>query len=116
MKPNFEQYKYEFALQRVEKLLPLVEDTVDGTISPEGIELMIMSDIVEAYEKEHFPISKPTIAELLQLTLAEKGMTQKQLAAEIGVSPARVNDYVTGRAEPTLRVARMLCTVLGILS
>lgn len=114
MKRNIEQAKYEFALKKVEDLLPLVEDTPEGVLSPEGIELMIMSDIVEAYEKEHFPIGKPTISELIQLSLTEKGMTQKQLAEEIGISPARVNDYVSGRAEPTLRVARLLCSVLGI--
>ena len=33
---------------------------------------------------------------------------------KIGVSPTRINDYVTGRAEPTLKVARLLCATLGI--
>ncbi|MBR4389978.1 MAG: helix-turn-helix transcriptional regulator [Prevotella sp.] len=40
-------------------------------------------------------------------------MTQKQLAMEIGVSPSRINDYISGRAEPTLKIARQLCTTLG---
>ena len=114
MNRNIEKEKYEFALKRIEDLLPLVEDTPDGVSSQEGIELMIMSEIVESYEKEHFPIAKPTVAELIQLSLEEKGISQKQLASEIGVSPARINDYVTGRAEPTLRIARLLCTTLGI--
>ena len=114
MTTDIEKCKYEFALKRVEELLPLVDDTVEGARSPEGIELMIMSDVVETYEKEHFPIDKPTISELIQLSLEEKGMSQKQLAEEIGISPARISDYVSGRAEPTLRVARLLCTVLGI--
>ncbi len=74
----------------------------------------MMSDIVIAYEKEHYPIEKPTVAELIELSLEEKGMTQRQLANEIGVSPSRVNDYIAGRSEPTLRVARMLCRVLEI--
>ena len=74
----------------------------------------MMSDIVIAYEKEHYPIEKPTVAELIELSLEEKGMTQRQLANEIGVSPSRVNDYIAGRSEPTLRVARMLCRVSGI--
>ena len=114
MKPDIEKCKYEFALKRMEALLPLVEDTIYGTTSPEGVELLIMSEIVEAYEKQHFPIEKPTISELIQLSLEEKGMTQKQLAEEIGISQARISDYVSGRAEPTLRIARLLCTVLGI--
>ena len=41
-------------------------------------------------------------------------MTQKQLASEIGVSPSRINDYVTGCSEPTLKIARLLCKVLNI--
>ena len=41
-------------------------------------------------------------------------MSQKQLAAEIGVSTSRISDYVSGRAEPTLKIARLLCTTLGI--
>ena len=40
--------------------------------------------------------------------------TQKQLATEIGISPSRISDYVSGRAEPTLKIARSLCQVLGI--
>ena len=41
-------------------------------------------------------------------------MSQKQLASEIGVSPSRINDYVAGRSEPTLKIARLLCRVLDI--
>jgi HTH-type transcriptional regulator/antitoxin HigA len=41
-------------------------------------------------------------------------MTQKDLATAIGVSASRINDYVTGRAEPTLRAARSLCQALRI--
>ena len=44
----------------------------------------------------------------------ELSMTQKQLATEIGVSPSRISDYVSGRAEPTLKIARLLCATLGI--
>ena len=65
-------------------------------------------------KEENFPIEKPTIAQLIELALEEASMTQKQLASEIGVSPSRVNDYITGRAEPTLKVAKSLCKVLSI--
>ena len=105
--------RYEYALSRVEELLPLVNDAMPAS-APESMELAIMSEFVIAYEKEHFPIGKPTVSELIQDTLEEKGMTQKQLAAMIGVSPSRVSDYVSGRAEPTLKIARLLCSTLGI--
>ncbi len=105
--------QYEFALQRVEELLPLVTDETPSN-DKNVLELSVMSDVVIAYEKEHYPIGKPSVAELIELSLEEKGMTQRQLAAQIGVSPSRVNDYIVGRSEPTLKIARLLCSVLGI--
>lgn len=110
---QFTEIQYEYALARIEELLPLVDDATPVT-DKNAVELSIMSEIVIAYEKENFPVEKPTIAQLIELALEEANMTQKQLAAEIGVSPSRVNDYITGRAEPTLKVAKSLCKVLSI--
>ena len=107
------QAQYEFALARIEELLPLVREDTPAN-DRNAIELTMMSDIVIGYEKEHFPISKPSVAELIEMSLEEEGMTQKQLAQQIGVSPSRINDYVTGRAEPTLKIARLLCRTLKI--
>lgn len=105
--------QYEFALARIEELLPLVDDNTPAN-DRNAIELTMKSDVVIDYEKEHFPISKPTVAQLIQLSLEEKNMSQKQLAQEIGVSQSRISDYVSGRAEPTLKIARLLCMTLGI--
>lgn len=93
--------------------MPLVTDETPLN-DKNAVELTIVSDVVEAYEKIHYPIAKPTIGELIRLSIEENGMTQKQLAEKIGVSPSRVSDYISGRAEPTLRVARAICMILGI--
>ena len=53
MKVSKEQY--EFAQNRVEELLPLVSDEMCVN-HPLAMELALMSDVVIAYEKEHFPI------------------------------------------------------------
>lgn len=105
--------QYEFALARIEDLLPLVTDDTPAN-DRNAIELTLMSDIVIEYEKEHYPIEKPSVADLIELSLKEKDMTQKELAQLIGVSPSRINDYVSGRAEPTLKIARLLCHTLNI--
>ena len=105
--------QYEYALNRIEELLPLVTDETPAS-DKNAIELTIVSDVVETYEKLHYPIAKPTIGELISLSIEEKGMTQKQLANELGVCPSRVSDYISGRAEPTLRIARAICLILGI--
>lgn len=113
MSQQISKQQYEYALNRIEELLPLVNDETPAS-DKNAIELTIVSDVVEAYEKLHYPIAKPTIGELINLSIEEKGMTQKQLAKELGVSPSRVSDYISGRAEPTLRIARAICLVLGI--
>ena len=105
--------QYEFALARIEELLPLVDDQVAAD-DRNAVELALLSEFVIEYESLHFPIEKPTIAELIDLALDEKKMTQKELAKEIGVSPSRINDFITGRAEPSLRIAKRLCLTLGI--
>lgn len=113
MASRISKQQYEFALARVEELLPLVTDETPAD-DKNAIELSLMSDVVITYEKEHFPIGQPTVAELIGASLEEKGMSKKELAEKIGVSPSRISDFVTGRAEPTLKIARALCLVLSI--
>ena len=105
--------QYEYALDRIEELLPLVTDETPAS-DKNAVELAIVSDVVEEYEKKHYPIEKPTIGELISLSIEENGLTQKEVAAKVGVSPSRISDFVAGRAEPTLKIARALCMVLGI--
>ena len=86
-----------------------------------AVELTMMSDVVIDYEKEHYPIGKPTVAQLIQLSLDEKHMSQKQLATEIGVSPSRISDYVSnlcllcggGTLEDDVLSVRQLAIVVG---
>ena len=105
--------QYEFAVAWIEDLLPVVDYNTPSN-DRNAVELTMMSYVVIDYEKEHYPIGKPTVAQLIQLSLDEKNMSQKQLATEIGGSPSRISDYVSGRAEPTLKIARLLCVTLGI--
>ena len=55
---NITKEQYEFALNRIEELLPLVTDETP-TNDKYAIELTLMSDIVEEYEKKYYPIGKP---------------------------------------------------------
>lgn len=105
--------QYEYALARIEELLPLVDDNTPAN-DKYAVELTVMSDLVIEFEKEHFPIEKPSVAELISYSLKENGMSQKQLANELGISPSRINDFVSGKSEPTLKMARLLCRILNI--
>ena len=104
---------YETALARIEELLPYV---TDNTLVNDhrGVELKIMSDIVIEYEKIHFPIGMPTLVDVIRLRLEEEKMTQRTFARKIGVSPSRVSEYLTGKSEPTLKIARSISQLLNI--
>ena len=104
--------QYEYALGRIEELLPVV-DGYDPK-QKEAVELSVLSDIVIEYEKEYYPIEKPTVAELIVSGLSDKKMTQKELAETLGVSQSRVSDFVSGRSEPSLKQASLICQCLGI--
>ena len=106
---------YEFALQRIEELLPVTPDCPSEE-DPRAAELDMVSGIVEEYENIHYPTAQPTVGEVIADAMDEMKMSGKELAQRIGVSPNCINDYISGRAEPTLKIARLLCQILKIHS
>lgn len=107
------QAQYEWAVKRVEELLPLVKD--DTPLSdPNSIELELLSNLVADYSEEHFALGEPTLIDVLKLRMYEMGLNQKSLSQLIGVSPSRLSDYISGKCEPTLKVAREISRKLNI--
>lgn len=113
METKITEAVYETALARIEELLPYVTDNTPIT-NHKAIELKIMSDIVMEYEECYFPIPIPTLADVMRLRLDQEAMTQRVFAQKIGVSPSRVSEYLTGKSEPTLKVARAISQLLHI--
>ena len=105
--------QYEWAVKRVEELLPLVDDNTPRT-NPNSIELELLSNLVADYSEEHFSLGKPALGDVIKMRMAELGITQTKLTEILGMSPSRVSDYITGKAEPTLKVARDLSIKLDI--
>ena len=104
---------YETALARIEELLPFVTDTTPAT-DHRLIELKIMSDIVVEYEETHYPIAMPSLADVMRLRLEEENITQRVFAEKIGVSPSRVSEFLNGKCEPSLKIARTISKLLHI--
>jgi len=105
--------QYEAMMERIEELLKVVSNDTPVT-DRYFIELDVISNLVEEYEKKYYPIVMPTLAEIIKDEMEERGITQKQLAELLGVSPSRISEYMTGKAEPTLKVARLLREKLDI--
>lgn len=81
---------------------------------PNSIELELLFNLVADYSEEHFALGEPTLVDILKLRMYEMGLNQKSLAKLIGVSPSRLSDYISGKCEPTLKVAREMSWKLSI--
>jgi HTH-type transcriptional regulator/antitoxin HigA len=107
------EVQYDKAVQRIEELLQTV-----GNETPKDdkyfVELDLLSDLVAEYEEQYYPVSKPTLKEIIRLRMGELGISQKKLAGMLQVSPSRISEYLSGKSEPTLKVARRLRSELGI--
>lgn len=50
----------------------------------------------------------------LRFAIERSGMQQKNLAAAIHLSPARLSNYVNGHSEPSLDILQLLCSELKV--
>lgn len=56
------------------------------------------------------------IGTIIRTLREEKGLSQSELALQIGVSKSMVNKYESGARRPSLEVLRKICHTLGITS
>jgi len=105
--------EYEAIMARVDELVEIVDDNTPPT-DKHYIELDFLTDLVVAYEKEHYPIGKPVLTDVLKSRMYEMNLTQKTLSEILGISAPRVSEYLTGKSEPTLQVARKIHKKLNI--
>nr|WP_298998286.1 helix-turn-helix domain-containing protein [uncultured Allomuricauda sp.] len=105
--------QYVEANLRLEELLKEVDNTTPED-SPLSKELIEVSDIIEQYEEVHFPMGLPTLQEMIELRMFEMGLKRKDLAALLNTSASRISDYLNGKREITLKVAKALHQKLNI--
>lgn len=105
--------QYLWAEQRVEVLLPLVNDDTPVT-DPNYIELVLLSNLVADYSEAHYAVGEPTLVEVIKLRMYERGLTQAALGKLLNISASRVSEILSGKCEPTLRLARTISSELNI--
>lgn len=105
--------QYKVVCERVEELLKAVNNNTPPD-DKNFIELDLLSNLVADYSEEHFALEEPTLTDVLKLRMFEMGLNQKSLAKLIGVSPSRISEYLSGKCEPTLKVAREISRKLNI--
>lgn len=107
------EQQYKVTLQRIEELLPLVSEDTPVT-DKNYIELDLLSDLVADYEDIHYPINPPPLVDVIKLRMYEMGLNQVKLSELLGISKSRVSEYLSGKSEPTLKIAREISVKLNI--
>ncbi|MDR0844411.1 MAG: helix-turn-helix domain-containing protein [Tannerella sp.] len=105
--------QYRAACARIEELLKVVGNDTPSD-DRDFIELDLLSDLVADYEEAYYPVKEPDLIETLKLRMYEMNVNQTGLSELIGVSPSRMSEYLTGKSEPTLPIARTICRKLNI--
>lgn len=107
------EMQYKAAEARMEELLSLVDDATPIN-DPNYIELKKVSEIIEAYEMEHYPIGTPSLREVIELRMFEMKLKQKDLADLLETSASRISEYFNGKRDITMEMARKLNKKLNI--
>lgn len=107
IKPIRGERDYKRALRRVEELW----NSPEG--SPESDELDVLATLIEAYEREHFPIDLPDPIEAIKFRLEQKGKDSRALIGVIG-QRTRVYEVMRGKRSLSLNMIRNLRDKFGI--
>jgi len=105
--------EYKAIVDRIEELLQSPEN-IENTDAKGYVELNVLSDLVAEYEERTYPVKKPSLVEVIKLRMFELGLNQKQLSELLSVSNSRISEYLTGKSEPPLKVARDISLKLNI--
>ncbi|HWZ02883.1 MAG TPA: helix-turn-helix domain-containing protein [Mucilaginibacter sp.] len=108
-KPIKTEDQYNMALARVYELMQT--DIIEN--SPEGDELEVLGILVEAYEKEHYPIPAPNPLEAIKFRLDQMGLSEKELGEILGYR-SRKSEILSGKRKLSLAMIRKLNEVLHI--
>ena len=107
LRPIKNETDYHEALREIELLFNAAPNT------PDYDRLDVLSTLVEAYEKTHFPIELPDPIEAIQYYMNIRGWSRRDLESCLG-SRARVSEVLSRKRSLTLEMIRRLNQELGI--
>lgn len=107
IRPIRNEDDYKWALQRIEELF----DSLPNTVESDTLDIIV--SLVDAYEKEAFPIPLPDPIEAIKFRMDAMNLGSRDLEPYIGTR-ARVWEIMNRRRPLTLRMIRSLEEGLGI--
>jgi HTH-type transcriptional regulator/antitoxin HigA len=107
IKPIRSDRDYQLALERVEKLWGSAANT------PQGDELEVVVTLIEAYERQNYPIDLPDPLDAIRFRLEQSGKNLLTLVGIVG-QRTRVYEVMRGARPLSLTMIRNLHRELGI--
>ncbi|HYY72001.1 MAG TPA: transcriptional regulator [Candidatus Bathyarchaeia archaeon] len=107
IKPIKSEGDYEKALLREESLWNAPEG------SAESDELDVLATLIEAYERDHYPVDLPDPVEAIKFRLEQQGKDSRALIGVIG-QRTRVYEVLRGKRSLSLNMIRELHDKFGI--
>ena len=107
IKPIRSEDDYRTTLREIETLMTAEAGT------PAGERLDLLTTLVEAWERKHYPLDLPDPIEAIKFAMEQRGLTAKDLVPLIG-RPNRVYEVLNGRRPLTLKMIWRLYQHLGI--
>ena len=107
IRPVRTEEDYRATLEEIESLMAAEAGT------PAGERLDVLVTLVEAYERQHFPLDLPDPVEAIKFVMDQRGLTAKDLEPMIGRSN-RVYEVLSHKRPLTLKMIWKLHKELGI--
>jgi HTH-type transcriptional regulator/antitoxin HigA len=107
IRPLKTEKDYRAALSEIESLMSA------SLGSPEGERLDVMATLVEAYERNHYPMDLPSPVDAIKFSMEQKELLPKDLVPIFG-RLNRVYEVLNGKRQLTLTMIRRLNIELDI--
>lgn len=107
IRPIKTEADYEATLKEIEGLMSAAAG------SPEGDRLDVLTTLVEAYERDHYPMDFPDPVEAIKFRMEQQGLTVEDLVPVIG-RKNRVYEILARKRPLTLRMIEGLHETFAI--
>lgn len=100
--------EHEEAIARVRAL------TSSADADKHTAEIEAQVRIIDAYEKEKFPITPPTAQEAIAFRLEQLGLSPEAFAKKIGTNRRSFEEILNGESDLTIELVRLINEEVGI--
>src|SRR5262249_27060638 len=99
-----------------EEAQKVMDQLLAGGTLDDGEEMYLdaLSDLVAAFEDEHYPIEPASDADMLRHLMEAKGLTQAQLSRDTAIPKSTISEILAGKKPFSRRMIRRLADYFGV--